>query len=496
MSDRSTTSRAKLAKVQDLIASGKFVDAKKLLKKLNKSDKSSPIVWHLLGSANLGLELYSDAEQCARQALKLQPDFAEAYFNLGLVFDLQGNPQEAINNYQQAVLLDPGDTDTRLNLAALYREQGNNTAAIEHYQEIIKHNPGITGAYIGIADINFTLGQLEPAKLVLEEAERMFPHNADILYAQGLIAEGAIKFDTDIPAQLDSAYKYYNDALSIDPGSHPAIYGIARVLEKRGDFAQLIDEKRHYDQPVNLNMTCSPGKAVPDPTTICIVFFQSGKDHKLAEKMILSVRAAMPDARIVQLSDPATQPVKGIDELFHADIDVGNMMFSRHWMYAAYIEQTRCDVVFIDTDIVIQKDLKTVFGQWDIGLTWRQEEKDDILTTTMPFNGGILFSRPTQGSRHFWRATLAIYERMPGLLKKWYGDQLCMSIYLRKEYTSRDSEELVKDHIKIRLLPCDIYNYTPGQQNEDLQEKYIVHYKGNKKGWMMKRKISTPGNLI
>src|SRR6266568_3903236 len=49
----------------------------------------------------------TEAEQNFAQAIKLQPSFAEAHFNLGLVFEQEGRHDEAINCLSRALALKP-----------------------------------------------------------------------------------------------------------------------------------------------------------------------------------------------------------------------------------------------------------------------------------------------------------------------------------------------------------------------------------------------------
>jgi hypothetical protein len=36
-------------------------------------------------------------------------------------------------------------------------------------------------------------------------------------------------------------------------------------------------------------------------------------------------------------------------------------------------------------------------------------------------------------------------------------------------------------------LPCELYNYTPASDAEDLRGRFVVHYKGERKAWMERR---------
>src|SRR5262249_23474210 len=70
---------------------------------------------------NLGLALrnqgkLAEAEAAFRKAIELQPDFAEAYVGLGLALKNQGKLAEAVKAYRRAVELKPNDTKAHYDL--------------------------------------------------------------------------------------------------------------------------------------------------------------------------------------------------------------------------------------------------------------------------------------------------------------------------------------------------------------------------------------------
>lgn len=57
-----------------------------------------------------------EAARSYRQALALDPDFADAYINLGNALDRLGKSDEAIATYQKALELDPDLAGAHYNL--------------------------------------------------------------------------------------------------------------------------------------------------------------------------------------------------------------------------------------------------------------------------------------------------------------------------------------------------------------------------------------------
>ncbi|GAA4222842.1 tetratricopeptide repeat protein [Sagittula sp. NFXS13] len=77
-----------------------------------------------LGSANLSLGRLNQSEKLLRRAIELEPDWPEAWNNLGVVVMERNKPSEAVQIFRRAYALDNGESDSirdnlRLALAKL-----------------------------------------------------------------------------------------------------------------------------------------------------------------------------------------------------------------------------------------------------------------------------------------------------------------------------------------------------------------------------------------
>jgi hypothetical protein len=80
---------------------------------------------------------------------------------------------------------------------------------------------------------------------------------------------------------------------------------------------------------------------------------------------------------------------------------------------------------------------------------------------------GVVFSR----SPEFWEKVFEHYKNAP---KSWMWIQIATT----------ECAHFLRDQFKVLELPGDDYNYTPSSPLEDVSDKAIVHYKGNRKHWM------------
>ncbi|MGR8931781.1 MAG: tetratricopeptide repeat protein [Gammaproteobacteria bacterium] len=117
--------------------------------------------------ANLGTvqQLRGDlqvAEQCYRKAIELKVD-ARGYFNLGTVLFGQGQHPAAIEAFCEALRLDPQFADAWNDLGETYRDQGNMDEAVRCYREALKADSKHARANYNLGECYCLGGQLQQA---------------------------------------------------------------------------------------------------------------------------------------------------------------------------------------------------------------------------------------------------------------------------------------------------------------------------------------------
>ncbi len=171
----------------------------------------------------------------------------------------------------------------------------------------------------------------------------------------------------------------------------------------------------------------------------------------------------MPGVKVFHLTNGDCPEAPGVDGVYRQS---GLPMAVCRMTHHASIEG---DWLFVDTDVVIQQDVRSVFDEpFDIAVTDRKGTVWDNTwySDLMPFNMGVTFSR----SRAFWQAVLKELLASPEKFQKWEGDQLAVGKLWRDWNT--------------KILPGLVYNFTPEKREDDRSQAAIVHYKGNKKAWI------------
>ena len=98
------------------------------------------------------------------QAIRLDPQYAAAYRNRGLVYFELGEPKRALEDYTEAIRLNAQDADAYLFRGRAYAELNQLLKAVADYDQVIRLNPQFALAYYARGSAYRQLGQRERAR--------------------------------------------------------------------------------------------------------------------------------------------------------------------------------------------------------------------------------------------------------------------------------------------------------------------------------------------
>ncbi|HZE70398.1 MAG TPA: tetratricopeptide repeat protein [Pyrinomonadaceae bacterium] len=187
-----------------------------------------------------GRELYrndedSQAVEAFQQALKLDPDLAEAHFRLGLAY-------EALNKAEEA--------------EAAYK------AAIEAYKAFLTDNPNDAEAHYNLGQTYAALRLYSEAVKEYRQATRLKEDDSDIYCDLGMALTRL--------AQYDEAANAFSKSLEIDPenyraqdGLEEAQEGVKRIQAARKHQEDLLKKQKEDElkkQPESSGTSTPPGE--------------------------------------------------------------------------------------------------------------------------------------------------------------------------------------------------------------------------------------------
>jgi Tfp pilus assembly protein PilF len=114
-----------------LIRNGSLAEAEELLISAINQTSEREDVWMLLGTVQFRRNKFQAAEKSFQRLLKLQPDNAAAYNNLGETLAKQQKILESMQAFDEAVKLAPNNSEILLNAANLHAKMADKVKAVE-----------------------------------------------------------------------------------------------------------------------------------------------------------------------------------------------------------------------------------------------------------------------------------------------------------------------------------------------------------------------------
>jgi tetratricopeptide (TPR) repeat protein len=176
---------------------------------------------------------YQAASIQFKNALKIDPRFAEAFYQLGLANEALQNWQEAYKDYNQAVELSPARVDVHLKLAQVEIMARQYTQAKDVLSSVLKLDPNNAGAYELLGTCNLAQKQPEAARDALARAVALSPNNPSAVTNLGLV-EITMR-------QFLEAEQHLKDAVKLNPHDPSTYSNLANLYQLLREPAQEVD---------------------------------------------------------------------------------------------------------------------------------------------------------------------------------------------------------------------------------------------------------------
>ncbi|HLO78281.1 MAG TPA: STY4199 family HEPN domain-containing protein [Magnetospirillum sp.] len=172
---------------------------------------------------------YAKARAALEEALKINPNYKEALYALGMVYGYQNQYEPAKTYLGKALAVDPRYTTAWKWRGVVNDETGDYAQALADFGHAIELSPGDADGYVRRARVLRRTQQYNQAVADLAFAGQLAPRNFRIWLYQGEILA--------LTGQLPQALENFNKALEIDPNAEMALAGRAEVKAAQGDVA-------------------------------------------------------------------------------------------------------------------------------------------------------------------------------------------------------------------------------------------------------------------
>lgn len=122
---------------------------------------------------------FDSERETLRRAIEVNPEFAAAHNQLGLLILQAGDAADAEKEFQMAISLNPHYAEAQNNLGVLYGQQGRDPEAEKLFRRAIDSNPRYAQAYVNLAAALAEQSRFTEAEAAAESAIAIQPDNQE-----------------------------------------------------------------------------------------------------------------------------------------------------------------------------------------------------------------------------------------------------------------------------------------------------------------------------
>jgi tetratricopeptide (TPR) repeat protein len=150
-----------------------------------------------------------ESKKCYLSILELDPTNLYAYNDLGVIHQLEGNFDEAIQNFSYVIQLDPTYSTSYNNLALVHLTQKNFEQAVSILEQCLEIDPRCLEAHINLSIAYLQQDDLDKSLICAEKARELEENDPGVHNNLGIIFYRQGK--------LEEAIACYKKALELDP---------------------------------------------------------------------------------------------------------------------------------------------------------------------------------------------------------------------------------------------------------------------------------------
>ncbi len=201
-------------------------------------DPENAQAYNLLGLVYDQLGDHEKADASFQEAIRLAPAFTGSYNNLGISYLRQNRTAEAQGAFLKVLELDPRDATAHYNLGLLYMKEGDFQKSVDHLEQARSLKPGDPAILFNLAKGHFQMGSYSNALAILQDLDRL-PASSRLPEVQNLLGTVLTR-----SGQLDPAIVHLQKAADLDPAGSDPHYKLALAWQKKGNLDEALEEIR------------------------------------------------------------------------------------------------------------------------------------------------------------------------------------------------------------------------------------------------------------
>jgi len=156
--------------VYSLYLNKNFQRAVDKIKALNEKYPNEPILFNLIGACYKELGELVGATKMFEISVSINPKYAEAHFNLGVIHQTLGHLESAIDSFTKAIAITPNYPDAHNNLGNVLLDLGQYDAAIQSLEWAVAYQHDLAEAHNNLGNAFNKCGRVEAAIKSFEKA--------------------------------------------------------------------------------------------------------------------------------------------------------------------------------------------------------------------------------------------------------------------------------------------------------------------------------------
>ncbi|MDR1986701.1 MAG: tetratricopeptide repeat protein [Treponema sp.] len=177
------------------------------------------------------------------QAIRLDPNYRNAYHNRGVAYENTKDYDRALADYTQAIRLDPDYRNAYIGCGNAYRNKGDYDRAIADYTQAIRLDPDYAITYYSRGLAYYHKKDYDRAIADYTQAIRLNPDYTNAYYSRGLAYNNGKK-------DYDRAIADYTQAIRLNPDYRNAYYSRGLAYNDKGDYDRAAAD---YTQAIRLD---------------------------------------------------------------------------------------------------------------------------------------------------------------------------------------------------------------------------------------------------
>ncbi|RZB29391.1 MAG: hypothetical protein AEth_01208 [Candidatus Argoarchaeum ethanivorans] len=183
-----------------------------------------------------------DGVKCYKEAIRINPDNAEAHYNLGILLKDLKRFDEAEKECREAIRINPDYVEAHNNLGILLKDLKRFGEAEKEYREAIRINPDNAEAHYNLGNLFYDLKRFGEAEKEYREAIRI---NPDYVEANGNL--GNLLKDLK---RFGEAEKEWRETIRINPSLVEAHGNLGNLLK---DLKRFGEAEKEYREAIRIN---------------------------------------------------------------------------------------------------------------------------------------------------------------------------------------------------------------------------------------------------